>query len=68
VEIPWERQKSLVRGPGMYLADAKLRDTGKPFFTATFDPTQSEILFKGSGHSFAELAALADDFKSRPPL
>jgi Zn-dependent M28 family amino/carboxypeptidase len=66
VEIPWERQKSLVRGPGMYLADAKLRDTGKPFFTATFDPTQSEILFKGSGHSFAELAALADDSNPVP--
>ena len=66
VEIPWKRQKSLVRGPGMYLADAKLRDTGKPFFTATFDPIQSEILFKGSGHSFAELAALADDSNPVP--
>jgi hypothetical protein len=64
VEIVWERQKLLARGPGMYLADAKLRDTGKPFFAATFDPSQSEILFQGSGHSFAELAALSDD--SRP--
>jgi len=63
-EILWERQKLLVRGPGMYLADPKLRDSDKPFFTATFDPAQSEMLFKGSGHSFSELAALADD--SRP--
>ena len=64
VEILWERQKLLARGPGMYLADAKLRDTTQPFFTATFDPGQSELLFQGSGHRFAELAALADE--SRP--
>jgi len=60
VEILWERQKLLARSPGMYLADVRLRETKKPFFTATFDPAQSEILFQGSGHSFAELAALAD--------
>lgn len=66
VEIPWERQKSLVRGSGMYLADAKLRDSDKPFFTASFDPAQSEMLFKGSGHSFAELAGLADESNPLP--
>jgi hypothetical protein len=66
VEILWERQKLLVRQPGMYLADAKLRDTQQPFFTATFDPGQSELLFKGGGHSFAELCALADDSKPVP--
>ncbi|HWX90672.1 MAG TPA: M28 family metallopeptidase [Rhizomicrobium sp.] len=66
VEILWERQKLLVRQPGMYLADAKLRDTHQPFFAATFDPGQSELLFKGSGHSFAELCALADDSKPVP--
>ncbi|HEY1875928.1 MAG TPA: M28 family metallopeptidase [Rhizomicrobium sp.] len=64
VEILWERQKLLARGPGMYLSDVNLRDVGRPFFTATFDPAQSEILFRGSGHGFAELAALAD--ASRP--
>jgi hypothetical protein len=61
MEILWERQKLLVHGPGMYLADVKLRDSDKPFFTASFDPAQSEMLFQGSGHSFAELARLADD-------
>jgi Zn-dependent M28 family amino/carboxypeptidase len=66
VEILWERQKLLVRQPGMYLADAKLRDTKQPFFAATFDPGQSELLFKGSGHSFAELCVLADDSKPVP--
>ena len=66
VEIPWERQRTLVRGPGMYLADAKLRDTDKPYFTASFDPAQSEMLFKNSGHSFSEIAALADASKPVP--
>ena len=66
VEILWERQKLLAQGPGMYLADIKLRDTQTPFFTATFDPAQSEMLFQGSGHSFADLAALADDSKPLP--
>ncbi|MEO8300744.1 MAG: M28 family metallopeptidase [Rhizomicrobium sp.] len=66
VEIPWERQRSLVRGAGMYLADAKLRDSDRPFFTASFDPALAEMLFKDSGHSFAELAALADESKPLP--
>jgi len=66
VEILWERQKLLARGPGMYLADDTLRDNRKSFFAATFDPAQSQILFQGSGHSFAELAALADDSKPLP--
>lgn len=66
VEILWERQKLLARGPGMYLADPKLRDSAQPFFTATFDPAQSQMLFKASGHSFQEMAALADASKSLP--
>jgi len=66
VEILWERQKLLAQGPGMYLADGKLRDTQKPFFAATFDPAQSETLFQGSGHSFAELVALADESRPLP--
>jgi Zn-dependent M28 family amino/carboxypeptidase len=66
VEILWQRQKLLVRQPGMYLADASLRDLKDNYFTATFDPAQSELLFKGSGHSFAGLAALADASKPLP--
>jgi Zn-dependent M28 family amino/carboxypeptidase len=64
VEIAWSRQKLIARQPGMYLAEAKLRDTSNNFFTATFDPGQSELLFKSSGHSFAELCTLSD--ASRP--
>jgi Zn-dependent M28 family amino/carboxypeptidase len=60
IEIPWERQKLLARMPGMYLADAALRDTPDNFFSASIDPDKAQRLFKDSGHSFAELCALAD--------
>ncbi len=66
IEIPWARQKLIAHQPGMYLADAKLRDIAKDFFIASVDPQQAERLFAGSGHSFAELAALADGSKPLP--
>lgn len=64
VEIPWARQTAISSQPSMYLADEALRDVPVPFMAATFDPAKSEMLFVGSGHSFAELAALSD--ASRP--
>jgi len=66
VEIPWARQILLARQPAMYLADAALRDAPDGFFTAAVDPAVSEALFAGSGHSFAELSALADASKPVP--
>jgi Zn-dependent M28 family amino/carboxypeptidase len=60
VEIPWQRMKVLVRQPGMYLADPILRDMPDNFFDMRLDPDKSEVLFKDSGHTFAELCALAD--------
>jgi len=66
VEILWERQKLLVRQPGMYLADADLRDVKVPVFAAALDPAKAELLFRGSGHSFAALSALSDASKPVP--
>ncbi|KAB7646568.1 M28 family metallopeptidase [Polymorphobacter fuscus] len=60
VEIPWARRMLLASQSGMYLADAALRDTPDGFFIASVDPARSEALFAASGHSFAEMAALAD--------
>ena len=60
VEIPWARLKLLSSQSGMYLAERPLRDTPDNFLLASLSPDQSERLFKGSGHSFADLAALAD--------
>lgn len=66
VEIPWARQTGISSQPSMYLAAEALRDVPVPFMAATFDPTKSEMLFTGSGHSFAELAALSDASKPLP--
>src|ERR1700728_4127757 len=66
VEIPWSRQRLLATQPGMYLADASLRETPDGFFSAAVDPDKSEVLFAGSGHTFAELCAVADASKPLP--
>jgi hypothetical protein len=68
IEIPWERQRLLALRPGMYLADASLRETPDGFFGATVDPAKSETLFAGSGHTFAELCAIADASEPLPHL
>lgn len=60
VEIRWDRQVGISRQSSMYLSDTALRDVAVPFMAATFDPGKAEMLFTGSGHSFAELSALSD--------
>ncbi len=50
----------------MYLADAKLRETPDGFVGLGVDAEKSQLLSAGSGHSFAELCALADDSKPLP--
>ena len=66
VEIPWSRQLLLAGQPGMYLADRALRETPDGFISVAVDPAESERLFAGSGHTFAELCALADASKAVP--
>ena len=66
IEIPWSRQKLLATQPGMYLADPGLRNTPDGFLLASVDPQRSDLLFRGAGHSFAELCALADASKPLP--
>lgn len=60
VEIPWTRRVALAGVPALYFKDAKLRDTARPFLTAQLDPAKSALIFEGSGHDFATLAAAAD--------
>jgi len=64
IEIPWARQVGLSSRPSLIPRDGAARDVARPFFAASLSPAASGALFAGSGHSFAELAALAD--ASRP--
>ncbi len=65
MDIPWERQILLSTQDRMRLADADMQQPG-PDVTATFNPAQAEKLFAGSGHTFAEILALANDGKPLP--
>ena len=64
VEIPWARTMGLSSQGGMYFSDPALREIRTEFVSGSFNPARSEMLFAGSGRSFADIAALAD--ASRP--
>lgn len=66
MDIPWSRIAANHNQPSMDLAEAEFNETQGLDFGITFNPASAEALFTGSGHSFAELAALAKDRKPLP--
>jgi Zn-dependent M28 family amino/carboxypeptidase len=77
MDFGWQRVASSASQPGMRLAETKdatevarrhpsLADDHGELFTATFNPAQAEKLFAGTGHTFAEILALADAQKPLP--
>jgi Zn-dependent M28 family amino/carboxypeptidase len=77
MDFGWDRVASSASQPGMWLApepgdEAVVRrhpalgDDHTPRFAATFNPAQAEKLFAGTGHTFAEMLALADAQKPLP--
>jgi hypothetical protein len=66
MDIPWSRMTLARTRPSMVLADPSLDDTRGIGFSATFNPADAEKLFAGSGHTFAEVAALAKERKPMP--
>lgn len=68
MDVPWERQKLSVATPGMRLADPALNDAKQPYLTAAFSPAEAELLFAGSGTSFADLLKKADAGEVLPAI
>jgi Zn-dependent M28 family amino/carboxypeptidase len=66
MDIPWPRLIALSSQPGMRLAEPALQTYHRAMFSASVNPQKAEVLFAGSGHSFAELLALADAHKPLP--
>ena len=77
MDFGWARVASGASQPGMRLAtdpNAKalaarhpaLEDIDGEVFSATFNPAEAEKLFAGTGHTFAEVLALADAQKPLP--
>ena len=65
-EVPWERATLARLQPAMSLADPALHDTAGQQVSITFNPASAERLFAGSGRTFAEIAARADERQRLP--
>jgi Zn-dependent M28 family amino/carboxypeptidase len=66
MDSPWSRYVLNRTRPTMILAGAEFDETPDEKVSAVFNPEKAEQLFAGSGHSFAEIAALAKDRKPVP--
>jgi len=66
MDIPWSRISANRNHPSMDLADAEFNETPGLQLHVTFNPASAEQLFAGSGHTFAEIAALGKDRKPLP--
>src|SRR5580693_2413245 len=66
MDIPWSRISVNRNHPSMDLADPEFNDTPGLQLGVSFNPASAEKLFAGSGHTFAEIAALGKDRKPLP--
>ena len=66
MDIPWSRIALNRAHPSMDLDYPEFRETEGAKLTAAVNPASAEKLFAGSGHTFAEIAALAKDRKPLP--
>ena len=65
-DIPWERQMPTRFLPQMAIGDPAFDEAAGQRLSVTFNPAHAEMLFTGSGHTFAEVMALAKAGKPLP--
>jgi len=66
MDVPWERSSPNRLNPAMALADPAMDETAGQRLSVTFNPAKAEMLFEGSGHSFAELLDVANKGETLP--
>jgi Zn-dependent M28 family amino/carboxypeptidase len=66
MDIPWDRIALNRNHPSMDLAGPEFNETEGLKIGVAVNPASAEVFFAGSGHSFAEIAALAKDRKPLP--
>jgi Zn-dependent M28 family amino/carboxypeptidase len=66
MDIPWSRMSLNRAHPSMDLADPEFNEIAGLKLAMIFNPESAEKLFAGSGHTFAEIAALGKDRKALP--
>lgn len=64
MDLPWARQSANRLQPRMALADAP--SGASLAFTATWNPDKADLLFKGTGHTIAEILDAADHDRPLP--
>jgi len=66
LDIPWSRFSLSRNDPAMELNGPEFRFRQGLRLFVTFNPASAERLFAGSGHTYSELAALANERKTLP--
>lgn len=66
MDIPWARISLNRNHPSVDLAAAEFQEAEGLQIAIAFNPASAEKLFAGSGHTFAEIAALGKDRKPLP--
>jgi Zn-dependent M28 family amino/carboxypeptidase len=66
MDIPWARISVNRNHPSVDLAAAEFHEAEGLQIAMAFNPASAEKLFQGSGHTFAEIAALGKDRKRLP--
>ena len=66
VDLPWARSSLNRNHPSMDLVGPEFNETSGAKVAIAFNPAHADLLLQGSGHTFAELAALGKDRKALP--
>jgi Zn-dependent M28 family amino/carboxypeptidase len=66
MDIPWPRMALNRNHPSMDLVGPEFDETSGAQLSVTFNPQYADMLLRGTGHTFAEIAALGKDRKAMP--
>jgi Zn-dependent M28 family amino/carboxypeptidase len=66
MDLPWSRMALNRNHPSMDLLGPEFDETAGGRLSVVFNPADADLLLEGTGHTFAEIAALAKDRKPMP--
>jgi Zn-dependent M28 family amino/carboxypeptidase len=66
MDIPWSRMALNRNHPSMELVGPEFDETAGAQLAVTFNPAYADLLLEGTGHTFAEIAALGKERKAMP--
>ncbi len=66
MDIPWSRMSLNRNHPSMDLVGAQFDETQGAELSVVFNPAYADLLLEGTGHTFAEIAALGKERKAIP--